>query len=216
MTDNLPTIQPYIYTVSATQITNSVVVSSPGPQGVTGPAGVVNYSEIPVIYPIKNNSGSIAFDTSYRTNYGTFYATGSATAPVASSSYPIVLGNTLYSNSITNNSSSIIFASGGLYNIQYSGQCINKDNFNQDIDIWIKVNGNNLNYSARTTTVPSAKNANTPGKSVINGSVTASINAGQAIQFLWSSTNVLAYLDTSASSQHPVGPMFYVTVTQHA
>jgi len=81
MTDNQPVIQPIIHTVSATQITNNIVISAPGPQG---PVGQFQISTIPTTYPITNVSGSIGYNTSYVPASSTY--SSSATYSINSSS----------------------------------------------------------------------------------------------------------------------------------
>lgn len=149
--------------------------------------------------------------------YGAFSDYNDQFAAAANTAYAITLGTTDLSNGVSVVAGSkITVAHSGVYNLQWSGQFINTDSQDQDVDIWIRINGTDVTGSNGKVTVPSKHG-------VISGSVLPawnfvfSLNSGDYIQLYWATTNTTVSINTeAAASPHPSTASVIVTVTQQA
>ena len=112
------------------------------------------------------------------------------------------------------NSTKLTAGYAGLYNIQFSAQLINTTNDVQEVSIWFRKNGTNVDESATQYNFPTNNQY-----SVLSWNFVISLNSGDYLEFVWAS------LTGSASSlQHQVAqttpvlipevPSLIVTVTQ--
>jgi hypothetical protein len=159
MSDNYSIIQPIIHTVSATQITNTVIVSSPGPQG---PIGVVDYGTLPVTYPITNASGTIGLSASYIPASATYSS---------SANYSLISASSTYSASSNVSASSIYATNAGSAN--YSTNSGNSSTTSQ-------TNFNTLTLSGSTVATQAYVLSNIPASAQYAGSAIYSTNSGSA------------------------------------
>jgi hypothetical protein len=160
MSDNYSIIQPIIHTVSATQITNTVIVSSPGPQG---PIGVVDYKTLPVTYPITNASGTIGLSASYIPASATYSS---------SANYSLISASSTYSASSNVSASSIYATNAGSAN--YSTNSGNSSTT-------LQTNFNTLTLSGSNVATQAYVLANVPASAQYAGSANYSTSAGYAI-----------------------------------
>ena len=87
-------------------------------------------------------------------------------------------GFTLASNQAT-------AAYDGVYKIDYSLQFVNTDNAQNDVFVWLQVNGNNVAGSTTQFTVPARKSAGVYGYLCAYSTVTFSVNAGDIFALYW-------------------------------
>lgn len=149
--------------------------------------------------------------------YGAFSDYTDQTAAAANTAYAITLDTTDLSNGVSVVSGSrITVAHTGVYNFQWSGQFINTDSQDQDIDVWIRVNGTDVTGSNGRVTVPS-KHGSIDGSVLPAWNYVLSLNAGDYVQLVWATTNTTVSLQTApSSSPHPSTASVIVTVTQQA
>lgn len=208
--------------------TNQVIISAPGPQGPPGPtAASVQYavsagqsasslnSSSSQYAASALNSSSAAYSSSAASVvsasgiptrwYGSFYSASTQTIANSSSAYPMILGNTDYSNSVSNNASSIVFSNTGIYNIQWSGQFRNTSNGDKDVYVWIRKNGSDYPGSTGFVAVPSA-HAGVDGHTIAGWNYVISLNAGDYIQFYWGAESTAVSLQYYASATNPTRP----------
>jgi hypothetical protein len=159
MSDNYSIIQPIIHTVSATQITNTVVVSSPGPQGPIGEFQPLNIS---TAYPITNASGTIGLSASYIPASATYSS---------SANYSLISASSTYSASSNVSASSIYATNAGSAN--YSTNSGNSSTTSQ-------TNFNTLTLSGSTVATQAYVLSNIPASAQYAGSAIYSTNSGSA------------------------------------
>jgi hypothetical protein len=73
----------------------------------------------------------------------------------------------------------------GVYKITYGLQCVNTDNAEHDVVIWIRVNGSDVTKSAVKYTLPPRKNTGAPSFLLTGSSIVFNIQAGQSIGLWW-------------------------------
>ena len=73
----------------------------------------------------------------------------------------------------------------GIYKIDYSLQFVNTDNAQNDVFVWLQVNGNNVAGSTTQFTVPARKSAGVYGYLCAYSTVTFSVNAGDVFALYW-------------------------------
>jgi hypothetical protein len=151
-------------------------------------------------------------------NYGSFidYRTGTQQTSTTSAQ-PIELNTTLSANNIfiTNNDSGkptkITFANAGLFNIQFSAQLHQSSNGSPSIDIWIRQNGVDVPQSTGTVDLSNQTHYVLPSWNYLQ-----QVNAGDYIEFYWTSTSTVQILSvpTQSSPTVPETPGMTVTVTE--
>lgn len=200
-----------------------IIVSSPGPQGPPGPtAASVSYATVAGSAASATVSTSATYSSSagYSSSaalvtsasgiptrwYGSFYSSATQTIANTASSYPMLLGNTDYSNDVVNgDNGSITFLHSGIYNVQWSGQFRNTSNGDQDVYVWLKKNGSNYPGSTGLVSVPSA-HGGTDGHTIAGWNYILSMNAGENIQFYWGAQSTAVTLQYYASATNPTRP----------
>jgi hypothetical protein len=159
------------------------------------------------INAIAGNSG---FNTATG-SYGSFYNTGSVFATSATQIYSMSLSTTDISNGVFVSSSNgdntkVKFTNPGVYNVQFSSQFSNSDNSTQDVVVWIRKNGTNIEDSSGTVGVPPAK-AGSDGQALASWNYYLNLIADDYIQLCWHTeqANVIT-LETIAASTSVTSP----------
>ena len=148
-------------------------------------------------------------------NWGSFWDTTNQTAAAINTAYPITLnsydpdgiGVTVTSGSL------ITVANAGTYNFQFSAQLASDTtsaSFEEFIRIWGRINGTDIPESAGTIKLRDKAPA-----SVASWNYVLELSAGDEFEFMWSTTNVAAYLKhNTTATPAPNIPSMIVTVTQ--
>lgn len=109
----------------------------------------------------------------------------------------------------------IVFATAGIYNIQFSVQMLTYDGTIDNVTLWWRLNGVDIPYSAGVATVP-AIHGGVAGTAIISWNLVQPVNAGDYIQLLFASdtgNTVCATYAAGTSPVHPVSPSVIVTAT---
>lgn len=123
--------------------------------------------------------------------YLTFWDTSSHTIP-QSVHFLLEMNTTNGSRNISLvDSSKVTFTKDGTYNLHYSLQIVNTGNEQEDLHIWIKKNGVNVEDTNSIFTVPARKNPATTGKMIATSPIPIDVVAGDYIQ---------VYLHTEATT----------------
>lgn len=148
--------------------------------------------------------------------FGSFHDVLDQTAANTTTAYAIKFRTTAISNEISIASDSrITVAQYGVYNIQFSIQFVNSDSVIQDVDIWFRKNGTDLDDSNSRFSVPNKHGA-------VNGHLIAALNffvdldPGDYIEIMWCTTNVavtIEHLNAASSPTRPVTPSAIATVS---
>lgn len=144
-------------------------------------------------------------------SYGSFYDTGSVLASSATTIYSMSLSTTDISNGVYVSASNgdrtrIKFTNAGTYNVQFSAQFSNTDNSTQDVVVWARKNGVNIDDSSGTVGVPPFK-AGSNGQALASWNYYFNLSANDYIQLCWHTeqANVIT-LETIAAGTSPVHP----------
>lgn len=109
----------------------------------------------------------------------------------------------------------IVFATAGIYNVQFSVQMISFDGTIDNVTLWWRLNGTDISYSAGVATVP-AIHAGNAGSAIISWNLVQPVNAGDYMQLLFASdtgNTVCATFAAGTSPTHPVSPSVIITAT---
>lgn len=139
--------------------------------------------------------------------FGAFYDTTDQTAASTTTAYVITLNTTSLSSGVTvANSSQITFDVDGVYNIQFSLQMVNTTNASQDIDVWFRKNGTDIENSNSRFGLAPRKSAGDPYHVVASLNFIDSFIAGDYVQLAWKTTDVGAYFEYYAAGTSPTRP----------
>ena len=171
-----------------------------GPQGATGAQGPQGFTGATGL------GGTIGL-------YGSFFDTTTQTNPTASLANAMRFNTTDFSNgvSIVNNSR-ITIDSVGVYNIQFSAQLDKTDSGSDQIDIWLRKNGVNVDNSNTT-----AELAGNNVEEVAAWNWLVNSNSGDYYEIMWSSADTdirLLARGTQSTPLRPAIPSVILTVSQ--
>lgn len=144
----------------------------------------------------------------------------SAQADGANTANVVQLNSTDLSNGVTLvDNSKITFANAGTYNVQFSAQLSNASNTIDNLVIWYRLNGTNIDSSASLGTVP-AKHAGGVGASIMTVNLFITVTAGQYVELMWSSLTgngvIVSYPPSPSSPLRPGSPAVILTANQIA
>ena len=151
--------------------------------------------------------------------YGAFYDTTAQTA-AANTPTAMTFNSTSYSNGVTIGSptSRIVISQAGLYDIQFSIQFANTDANEDDIYVWLRVNGNDVADSNSFATVPKKHGS-------INGHLILALNlfyqfaANDYFELVWMTVGGTTSLEVIPASTtapiYPRSPSIILTVNNN-
>lgn len=115
--------------------------------------------------------------------------------------------------------SQITVPNTGKYNLQFSTQFKNTNNAQEDVTVWLRVNGVDLANSATQYTIPARKSASIFGYGVASLTFLLDLTAADYIEIVWLPTNTtvtMEHLPASASPAYPAIPSVIATMFQVA
>jgi hypothetical protein len=151
--------------------------------------------------------------------YGSFFDT-TAQAAAANTPTPITINTTSYSNgvSIGSPTSRVVVNTAGLYNIQFSIQFVNTDTSEDDIFVWLRINGNNLADSNSRASVP-RKRGSTNGHLILALNLFYQFAANDYFELVWMTVGGTSSLETIPASTvapiYPRSPSIILTVNNN-
>lgn len=139
--------------------------------------------------------------------FGSFYDTTDQIAGSTTTAYPITINSTSLSSGVSIESNShITFGYDGVYNIQFSVQLSNNDNATQDIDIWFRKNGTDIDNSNSRFGLAPRKSAGDPYHVIGSLNFVDSFVAGDYVELVWRTSHIDAYIEYYAASSSPTRP----------
>lgn len=139
--------------------------------------------------------------------YGAFQDSTDQVAANTTTAYPITFDTTDFSNGVTlSNSSRINVSYAGIYNLQFSIQFTNDTNSSQDIDIWFRLNGTNIDKSNSRFGLAPRKSAGDPFHIIGSLNYFVSLNANDYVEIVWRTSDVAARIEHYAASTTPTRP----------
>lgn len=116
-------------------------------------------------------------------------------------------------------SSRITVPNTGKYNLQFSSQFKNTNNAQEDVTVWLRVNGVDLANSATQYTIPARKSASIFGYGVASLTFLLDLTANDYVQIVWlptATTVTLEHLPASVTPAYPAIPSIIATMVQVA
>jgi len=149
--------------------------------------------------------------------YGAFSDGTDQVAANTTTAYAVTFDTTDFSNGVTlSNSSRLNVAQAGIYDIQFSIQFKNTTNDGQDVDVWFRKNGTNIDNSNSRFHVPARKSTGDPSHLVAALNLFVSLAANDYVEIMWRPTDVgisIEHFATSSSPTRPAVPSVIATLT---
>ena len=139
--------------------------------------------------------------------FGSFYDTTDQTAASTTTAYAVTVNTTALSNNVSLvDSTKITFATDGVYNIQFSIQLANNDTATQDIDIWFKKNGVDIENSNSRFGLAPRKSAGDPYHVIGSLNFVDSFVADDYVELYWRTSSTNAYIEYYSAPSSPTRP----------
>lgn len=139
--------------------------------------------------------------------YGAFQDSTDQTAANTTTAYAITFDTTDFSNGITlSNSSRLNVSQSGIYNAQFSIQLKNTTNDGQDVDVWFRKNGTNIDNSNSRFHLSQRKSGGDPSHLIAALNFFVSLAASDYLEIMWRPTDVGVSLEHFATSTTPTRP----------
>ena len=149
--------------------------------------------------------------------YGAFQDSTDQTAANTTTAYAITFDTTDFNNGVTlSNSSRLNVSQSGIYNIQFSVQFKNTTNDTQDVDVWFKKNGTNIDNSNSRFGLGPRKSSGDPTHMVSAMNFFVSMETNDYIEIMWRPSDVgvsIEHFATSSTPTRPAIPSVITTVT---
>lgn len=149
--------------------------------------------------------------------YGAFQDGTDQTAANTTTAYAITFDTTDFNNGVTlSNSSRLNVSQAGVYNIQFSVQFKNTTNDTQDVDVWFKKNGTNIDNSNSRFGLPARKSSGDPSHLISAMNFFVSMETNDYIEIMWRPSDVgvsIEHFAASSTPTRPAVPSVIVTVT---
>lgn len=139
--------------------------------------------------------------------YGAFQDSTDQTAANTTTAYAITFDTTDYSNGVTlSNSSRLNVSQAGIYNLQFSIQFTNTTNASQDVDVWFRKNGTNIDKSNSRFGFAPRKGVGDPYHTIAALNFFVSLAANDYVEIMWRPSDVGVSIEHYAASSTPTRP----------
>lgn len=139
--------------------------------------------------------------------YGAFQDSTDQTAANTTTAYAITFDTTDFSNGVTlSNSSRLNVAQAGIYNLQFSIQFKNTTNDTQDVDVWFRKNGTNIDKSNSKFGLAPRKAAGDPSHVIAALNFFVNLAANDYVEIMWRPSDVGVSIEHYAASSSPTRP----------
>jgi hypothetical protein len=149
--------------------------------------------------------------------HGAFQDSTDQVAANTTTAYPVTFNTTDFANGVTMASGSrITVADAGIWNLQFSIQLKNTTNDGQDVDIWFRKNGTNIDNSNSRFHLVARKGSGDPSHIIAALNFFVSMNSNDYVEIMWRTENTGVSIEafgTSASPTRPAVPSAIVTMS---
>jgi len=149
--------------------------------------------------------------------YGAFQDSTDQVAANTTTAYAVTFNTTDFSNGVTlSNSSRLNVSQSGIYNLQFSIQFKNTTNDRQDVDLWFRKNGTNIDNSNSRFGLSPRKSSGDPYHMIAALNFFVSLAANDYVQIMWRPSDVgvsIEHFATSSSPTRPAVPSAIVTLS---
>ena len=145
--------------------------------------------------------------------YGAFQDSTDQVAANTTTAYAITFDTTDFSNGVTlSNSSRLNVSQSGIYNVQFSIQFKNTTNDTQDVDLWFRKNGTNIDNSNSRFGLGPRKSSGDPAHMIGALNFFVSLAANDYVQIMWRPSDVGVSIEHFAASSTPTRPAVPSTI----
>ena len=149
--------------------------------------------------------------------HGAFQDSTDQVAANTTTAYAVTFNTTDFSNGVTIASNSrITVADAGIWNLQFSIQFKNTSNDGQDVDIWFRKNGTNIDNSNSRFHLPQRKSSGDPSHLIAAMNFFVSLATNDYVEIMWRTTSTdvsIEHFGTSTSPTRPAVPSAIVTMS---
>ena len=139
--------------------------------------------------------------------YGAFQDSTDQVAASTTAAYAVTLNTTDFSNGVTLASGSrLTVVDAGIWNCQFSIQVKNTTNDTQDIEIWFRKNGTNIDNSNSRFNLSPRKSSGDPSHTIAALNFFASMNANDYLEIMWRVSDVGVSIEHYAAGTSPTRP----------
>ena len=139
--------------------------------------------------------------------YGAFQDSTNQVAANTTTAYAVTFNTTDFSNGVTIASGSrITVADAGIWNLQFSIQFTNTTNASQDVDVWFRKNGTNIDNSNSKFGFAPRKGAGDPYHIIAAMNFFVSLNATDYVEIMWRTTDTGVSIEKYAAGTSPTRP----------
>ena len=139
--------------------------------------------------------------------YGAFQDSTDQVAANTTTAYAITFNTTDFSNGVTlSNSSRINVTDAGIWNCQFSIQFKNTTNDTQDVDVWFRKNGTNIDNSNSRFNLSPRKSSGDPSHLIAAMNFFVSLDASDYIEIMWRVSDVGVSIEQYAAGTSPTRP----------
>jgi hypothetical protein len=139
--------------------------------------------------------------------YGAFQDSTDQVAANTTTAYAITFDTTDFSNGVTlSNSSRLNVSQSGIYNVQFSIQFTNTTNASQDVDVWFRKNGTNIDKSNSRFGFAPRKGVGDPFHIIAAMNYFVSLNANDYVEIMWRPTDVGVTIEQYPAGTSPTRP----------
>jgi hypothetical protein len=149
--------------------------------------------------------------------HGAFQDSTDQVAANTTTAYAVTFNTTDFSNGVTLASGSrLTVVDAGIWNCQFSIQFKNTTNDTQDVDIWFRLNGTNIDNSNSRFSMPARKSSGDPSHLIAAMNFFASMDSTDYLEIMWRPSDVgvsIEHYGTSTSPTRPAVPSAIVTMS---
>ena len=139
--------------------------------------------------------------------YGAFQDSTDQVAANTTTAYAVTFNTTDFNNGVTlSNSSRLNVSQSGIYNVQFSIQFTNTTNSSQDVDVWFRKNGTNIDKSNSRFGFAPRKGAGDPFHTIAAINYFVSLNANDYVEIMWRTTDVGVSIEQYPAGTSPTRP----------
>ena len=139
--------------------------------------------------------------------YGAFQDGTDQVAANTTTAYAITFDTTDFSNGVTlSDSSRLNVSQAGIYNLQFSIQFKNTTNDTQDVDVWFRKNGTNIDKSNSRFGMQARKSSGDPSHTIAALNFFVNLAANDYIEIMWRPSDVGVNIEHFAASSTPTRP----------
>ena len=139
--------------------------------------------------------------------HGAFQDSTNQVAANTTTAYAVTFNTTDFANGVTVASNSrITVADSGIWNLQFSIQFTNTTNASQDVDVWFRVNGTNIDNSNSRFGFAPRKGVGDPYHTIAALNYFVSLNANDYVEIMWRPTDVGVSIEQYAAGTSPTRP----------